>query len=130
MSRVYYCNDINKSMEFAKVCITQLDALNIANHAGFIDEIGREWTLSRYKPQHIPQHIPQYKPQHKPQENRIEIKIQCRKVYDETIKKFVTKEAHVFPLRQYLDRISADHYHVIKMKEWCVAVKKTNTESI
>ena len=118
MSRVYYCNDINKSMEFAKICITQLDALHIANHAGFIDEIGREWTLSKYKPQH------------KPRENRIEIKIKCRKVYDETIKKFVTKEAHVFPLRQYLDRISAEHYHIIKMKEWCVAVNKTNTESI
>lgn len=33
--------------KFAETCIQQLDALNIASSAGFYDEIGRAWTLSK-----------------------------------------------------------------------------------
>lgn len=33
--------------KFAKNCIDKLDALNIANSAGFYDENGRAWTLSK-----------------------------------------------------------------------------------
>lgn len=32
---------------FAKNCIQQLDALNVANSAGFYDDFGRAWTLSK-----------------------------------------------------------------------------------
>jgi len=33
--------------KFAETCIQQLDALNIANSAGFYDDCGRAWTLSK-----------------------------------------------------------------------------------
>jgi hypothetical protein len=33
--------------KFAEICIQQLDALNIASSAGFYDESGRAWTLSK-----------------------------------------------------------------------------------
>jgi len=33
--------------KFAENCIQQLDALNIATSAGFYDECGRAWTLSK-----------------------------------------------------------------------------------
>jgi hypothetical protein len=33
--------------KFAENCIDKLDALNIANSAGFYDENGRAWTLSK-----------------------------------------------------------------------------------
>ena len=33
--------------KFAEICIEQLDALNVANSAGFYDESGRAWTLSK-----------------------------------------------------------------------------------
>jgi hypothetical protein len=33
--------------KFAENCIQQLDALNIASSAGFYDEVGRAWTLSK-----------------------------------------------------------------------------------
>jgi len=33
--------------KFAETCIQQLDALNIATSAGFYDDCGRAWTLSK-----------------------------------------------------------------------------------
>ena len=33
--------------KFAEICIQQLDALNIASSAGFYDDYGRAWTLSK-----------------------------------------------------------------------------------
>ena len=33
--------------KFAEICIEQLDALNIASSAGFYDECGRAWTLTK-----------------------------------------------------------------------------------
>ena len=71
--RVYYCNDMNISIEFARDCVEQLNALEFANNAGFVDDSGREWTLSKcYR-----------------SNNDIEIRIKCRKIYDQKYKKFV-----------------------------------------
>jgi hypothetical protein len=103
--RVYYCNDMNISIEFARDCVEQLNALEFANNAGFVDDSGREWTLSKcYR-----------------SNNDIEIRIKCRKIYDQKYKKFVTKQAHIYPLNQRLHG-NMDDGHLVNLDNWCINV--------
>jgi len=41
------CVKPDPDVKFAESCIDKLDSLNIANSAGFYDECGRAWTLSK-----------------------------------------------------------------------------------
>ena len=103
--RVYYCKDIKISMEFAKECIKQLDSLHIVNKSGYVDDSGKEWTLSK----------------HIMYNNIIKIHITCRKIYDIMYKKFITKQAYIYPI--YLNIYEdSEEYHVINLDEWRVFV--------
>jgi hypothetical protein len=90
--------------KFAETCIQQLDALNIASSAGFYDDCGRAWTLSKRR-----------------FDGGIEIFVKCVETGGAGGKNIV-KFAWIYPASQMLAESDDEKVVPVSIGDWVVQV--------